>query len=379
MYSVDDYIRMSLDQARSRGYRDALATIPVEGRTVLDLGAGPGILSVVAARLRARHVFAVDRADIVDMGRTVARENGCEDRITFIKGDSRRLSLPQSVDVIVSDLRGALPVFGTHVATIIDARRRHLSRGGILVPASDQVLAALVQASDWYESHVGALARLPLDIDASELARRNVNQVHRVQLSREALVTDAAPCATWSYDTIEQANVTVDLEWTIPAPATAHGAALWFVTNLHGGIGFDSSPGSPVSLYGQLLLPFEKPLSLAVGDTVRMSIDARLVVDDYVYTWRTEARGHSTTARFHQSTFFADVFSPSQLAGVGDDAQPALSTRGDITLTILTMMREGDATIREIATRLRARFGDVFDSPEQAMDHVRKTVRNHAD
>ncbi len=375
MYVIDDYIRMVLDPSRYQAYCSALASA-VEGRTVLDLGAGPGILSIVACRLGAKHVFAVERSDVIDLGPRLARDNGCEERITFIKGDSRRISLPAPVDVMVSDLRGILPVFGTHAATLIDARNRHLARGAVLIPACDRVVATLAHLPAWYEAHVGGLAHLPHGIDVDELARRNTNRVHRVRLRAESMATPVALWTEWSYDRLDHADVNGTLEWSIRQPVTTHGVALWFETDLHGGIGFDSGPGSPDSLYGQLLLPFEQPLTLDAGDKVRVSLSARLVVDDYVYTWRTEVHGKRQVTDRRQSTFLGDVFSPAQLAELGDDARPVLSTEGEMTQAALAMMRGGDATVREVALHLREAFGGAFDSLAQAMDFARRIARN---
>jgi hypothetical protein len=60
--------------------------------------------------------------------------NGYADRITFHQTLSSAITLPQPADVIVSDLRGVLPLMQHHIPAIVDARQRLLAPGGVLIP-----------------------------------------------------------------------------------------------------------------------------------------------------------------------------------------------------------------------------------------------------
>ena len=61
------------DEAKLKSYGDALEAVVADGReVVLDLGAGSGILGLLAARVGARRVYAVDSGPIVGAAAEVA-------------------------------------------------------------------------------------------------------------------------------------------------------------------------------------------------------------------------------------------------------------------------------------------------------------------
>jgi ribosomal protein L11 methylase PrmA len=50
------------------------------------VGSGTGILSIFAARAGAKHVYAIDNADIAFFSQQIMKDNGLGDKITVIKG-----------------------------------------------------------------------------------------------------------------------------------------------------------------------------------------------------------------------------------------------------------------------------------------------------
>lgn len=74
---------MLKDKARNKAYRKAIEDNKdvFEGKIVLDVGAGTGILSVFCAQAGARKVFAVEASDIYKIAEEVIKENNFEDTI----------------------------------------------------------------------------------------------------------------------------------------------------------------------------------------------------------------------------------------------------------------------------------------------------------
>ena len=137
-YSLGSYASMLGCSSRMPAYFAALERVIKPGSVVLDLGAGFGYFALIACRLGAARVYAIELARSITLAGDLARLNGFGDRIVPIREDSRRVSLPERVDVIVADLRGNLPTLGGSLGTLIDARERFLAPGGTLVPWRDR-------------------------------------------------------------------------------------------------------------------------------------------------------------------------------------------------------------------------------------------------
>lgn len=78
------------------------------GETVIDVGSGSGILAILAAKLGAGRVIAVDSsADVREVGEENARRQGVADRIQFFQGDLFD-ALPEDLeaDLIIGDVSG---------------------------------------------------------------------------------------------------------------------------------------------------------------------------------------------------------------------------------------------------------------------------------
>ena len=58
----------------------------MKDKIVLDVGAGTCVLSIFAARNNAKHVYAVENAEIATIGEKIVAENGLSSKITVLKG-----------------------------------------------------------------------------------------------------------------------------------------------------------------------------------------------------------------------------------------------------------------------------------------------------
>ena len=99
---------MLKDEPRMAAYAAAVEANAdfIKGRVVLDVGAGTGILSLLCARAGARAVYAVEASPMAEHMRSIVELNGFADVITVFQSPMEETTLPEQVDVCISEWMG---------------------------------------------------------------------------------------------------------------------------------------------------------------------------------------------------------------------------------------------------------------------------------
>ncbi len=138
---------MLMDEVRTTHYRNAILNnkIDFQGKIVMDVGAGSGILSLFAAQAGAAKVYAVEASNMAINARALVEANGYKNIIEVIQSKIEDISedhIPVGViDVIVSEPLGTFLLNERMLETYVIARDRFLKRGGKMYPASAHLCA----------------------------------------------------------------------------------------------------------------------------------------------------------------------------------------------------------------------------------------------
>ncbi len=304
VYNLNEYAFLVGDPRRMRAYAEAIARTVRPGSVVVDLGAGGGVFSILAARAGARRVYAVEAMPLGSVVADAAARSGVGDVVTFVHGMSRDVTLPERADVIVSDLHGVLPLFRAHLPSIVDARARFLREGGALIPARESLHAALVEAPELYRRHVGVFDDAPYGVDMGALRDMAVNRWYAGPGDAMTLVGDPAPIAALDYATIVSPDLDATVELGAGRAATAHGLTVWFDSVLAPGVVLSNGPAHEETVFGRAFFPFQRPIDLLEGERTRVRLRALFSDSDYVWSWETDGPARPAgAARFRQCTF----------------------------------------------------------------------------
>ena len=373
MYSIAEHGMMIADRLRVDAYAQAIRQAVRADSVVVDIGTGTGIFALFACQCGARKVYAIEPTDTIQVAREIATANGFADRIEFIQDLSTKTILPERAHVIVSDLRGMLPFYQHHIPAIIDARKRFLAPRAVMIPQRDILWAAVVESPDIY-SHLVE----PWGSDGHRLqmqaARHYVtNTCFKRRVTPDQLLVDPKCWATLDYTTVESPDVCAEIRWSIKRTGTAHGIVVWFDSTLAEGTVFSNGPGKPELLYGNTFFPLSEPIPLSVGDIVSVNFKAKLVDDDYVWSWNTVVRSESETgevkADFKQSTFYGTPLTAARLHKRSDSYVPTKLEDGQIDHLVLGLMN-GESTLREIAAHVSTQFPTRFATWREAFARV---------
>ncbi|KAL0886718.1 hypothetical protein Bca101_010701 [Brassica carinata] len=92
------------------------------GKTVLDVGTGSGILAIWSAQAGARKVYAVEATKMADHARALVKANNLEHVVEVTQGSAEDISLPEKVDVIISEWMGYFLLRESMFDSVICAR-----------------------------------------------------------------------------------------------------------------------------------------------------------------------------------------------------------------------------------------------------------------
>jgi protein arginine N-methyltransferase 1 len=379
-YSVSDYGSMITDRVRTQAYAKALERAVGPDSVVLDLGAGTGIFALLACRLDARQVFAIEPDDVIHVAQETARANGCADRIEFIQDISTRVTLPEQATILVSDLHGVLPLHRSALLSIADARDRLLTKSASLIPCSEQLWAAPIDAAELYAKRVERWNGTPYALDLEAARKLTVNEWSKAEIVPEMLLDEPALLATLDYRSLSDPHVQGDVTWTPERSGTLHGFAVWFDSELAPGISFSNAPGEPRLIYGQALFPLAEPTEVAAGNGISLRFSASLVGDDYVFAWATrvvDSGDGRVTAELMQSTLFALPLSAASLHRLAETAAPSLTPDGEAVSFVLSRV-DGRRTLAHLSRETAERFPKLFRSADDALRFVTELTQKHA-
>jgi protein arginine N-methyltransferase 1 len=372
-YNLAGYGKMIMDRIRTNAYKRALTGAIKPGDVVVDLGAGTGFFTLHACRLGAKLVHAIEPNPIIQVAREIVQANGFADRVAFHQAMSFDVELPQPADVVVTDPRGVLPLMERAIPTIIDARRRLLKPGGVLIPQRDTIWAALVEANEIYNTDYEDPWRRSNDGFNLEPARqRSVNTFDRHHLKRGQLLSVPVPWATLDYRILETASVDGTVKFEVLRPRLAAGFILWFDSELTDGIDLSNAPGKPKLIYGQLFFPMQEPLPVLPKQLITVDVQADLIGDKYVWQWTTVTNCPTASdkiIRYHQSSFFSNAYPVHELQKRSDTYLPSLNREGQIYKRVLDLM-DGGRRLGQIAQIISEEFPQRFGTADEALAFI---------
>jgi len=369
-YSLDQFAAMFADPVRMAAYQAAIQECVRPDDVVLDLGCGPGIFSLLACKAGARRVYAIDQNGVVEFGRHLALVNGFADRVHFLLGDSRQIHLPERVQVVVSDVRGVLPLFSHAVGTLEDARIRFLAEGGQLLPKRDTLICAVMEAPETYQRITEVWKAVP-NLDLSSGLPLVLNGFYRQRFKPEQVISQPRAWHSLDYDTGAKAPAGAKFQLPIVRGGTGHGFGVWFETQLTNSIGYSTAPEVGDTVYGHIFLPWLQPVPLNEGEECSVDLRAHLVGNDYIWQWETvlTAVNDRPSIHFQQSNFYGSLLPSSLLKKHATEFVPVLSEAG-LAESWLFQSMNGNRRLEDIANEAAQRFPHVFRRVEDAFNRV---------
>ncbi|HKA90999.1 MAG TPA: methyltransferase domain-containing protein [Haliangiales bacterium] len=283
---------MLADPHRMDAYERAIRRLVRPGDVVLDLGAGTGVLAMLAARAGAARVHAVESMPIARLAGALVRENGLADRVIVHEADATRLAPVEPVDLVVSDFLGCFLVDDDMIPATA-AAGRWLKPAGRFSPSAVRLWLAPV--GDLRFAPIDDLADRFYGLSFGAAHRRALAGSYRADLRPEQLLAPAARFAEYLPPAAEP-PAGAEMRFALRS-GRLRGLGGWFDADLASGVGMSNAPGTDTH-WAQQFFPLPETAVWA-GDVLTVRLDVRAPE----WTLAGElARGGAVAARYAWSS-----------------------------------------------------------------------------
>ncbi len=235
------------DTVRNARFDAAIRRVVSPDSTVLDIGAGTGLLSLMAARAGARHVIACEaNPALASLAREVVRRNGYSDRIRVINGASRQLVAARDfpggrrADVLVAEVFDTMVIGEGALDTFGHARRELLVPDARLIPGRAVLYAAPIESERlWQEG--GASQADGFDLSALNRFRPDMVVLEAASF-RGRMLGDAVEVFDFDLRAADTTPARRRLEIPIRRAGVFHGLVFWIHLDLGDGVSLDNRP-----------------------------------------------------------------------------------------------------------------------------------------
>jgi len=272
MPGVLQYHRMMLgDGVRNKLLTKAIKQVVNQDKSFLDIGAGSGIWAILAAKLGAKRVVAVEiEESLIPFIYKHAQENGVANRIEIIHGRSDDVKIKGKFDVIVSELFGSDAMGAETIKSFIDLRTRFLADDGVLMPHRLVSLAVPVHLKS-------PGAPTSVEMNAEFLRSVQLNYPLSLQFAEKGRVEylgEPVPIVNIDFRTVETPPALTNLtaSWKLKDISRANAIATFNRHSFTEKIEMDSRKSQS---WGVSIYPFE-PFRVKKGElSVSLTIDAK--------------------------------------------------------------------------------------------------------
>merc|ERR1719219_1942196 len=270
------------DFVRTSTYQKAILSNLTDFRdkTILDVGAGSGILSFFAQQAGAKRVYAVEGSSIAKHAEELVAANKVNDVIKVISGKIEEIELPEKVDMIISEPMGYMLLNERMLETYLHAKKwlkpdgkMFPSRGDLhIAPFTDEALymEQVNKVNFWYQDffhgvNLSALRKAAMD----EYFRQPIVDTFDVRIcmaKTQRYVIDFATA-----DETELHRIEIPLEFHMLQSGMVHGLAFWFDVAFIGTgstVWLSTAPTEPLTHWYQVRCLLKQPIFAKEGQVL---------------------------------------------------------------------------------------------------------------
>jgi len=266
------------DKPRNEALFAALKRVIVKGKTVVaDIGAGSGLLGLMASKLGAQEVHLYEASpEVAAVAAAVLKQNRARNCHLYPCRSTDMLDAPK-IDVVISETLGNYALEENILETLADALRRMLKPGGTVIPSRISQFACPVVTPRLAEE-LDAWRAVGHGLDLEPARTMSVNNVYVRLIAPDELLDGGRAARMWDDIDLTQPQKGTrkgEMTWTLARDTTIYGFAYWWTAHLGGGLTLSTAPDAPRTHWEQLFFPVAEPIPAPKGDSILLSLRSR--------------------------------------------------------------------------------------------------------
>ncbi|XP_055962892.1 histone-arginine methyltransferase CARM1-like [Sorex fumeus] len=273
---------MMQDFVRTATYHRAILQnhIDFRDKVVLDVGCGSGILSFFAVQAGAKRVYAVEASSVAQYAETLVKSNHLSEKIIVLPGKIEEISIPEAVDVIVSEPMGYM-LFNERMLESYLHSKKWLKVNGMMFPTFSDIHLAPFSDEQLYMEHYSRAnfwyQQCFYGVNLSSLQGAAVEEYFRqpiVDTFDIRILMARTIKYTVNFMDAEETDlhrVEIPFVFQIAQSGLIHGLAFWFDVAFVGStvtVWLSTAPTEPLTHWYQVRCLLQTPLFAKEGETL---------------------------------------------------------------------------------------------------------------